>query len=82
MSKVEFIRRLKSGLRFKLSRKRIKEIVAEYEIYFDNNNTADEEDIVEQCGDVKLIIAEHLGADATPYLSVRIVLLETVYPTV
>ncbi len=75
MGKVEFLNRLKNGLRFRLPRGRIKEIIAEYERYFEQNKDMGEEEIVAACGDINLIIVEHLGADMVTHLPVRVLIL-------
>ncbi len=75
MTKKDFLSRLRSGLWFSLPKKRVNEIVAEYEQYFKQNIEEDETELVERCGDVKLIVREHIGGASASFISIRVLLL-------
>ncbi len=61
MKKSEFMKKLKSGLRFQLPRSEFKAVLKQYDKFFEENKHRPEEEVVAECGNIEMIISENLG---------------------
>ncbi len=75
MDKNKFLKQICRGLWLQVPRDRIDEVVAEYEKYFSENSESPEHEVVEWCGDVGLIVEEHLDGSSIGRLPLRVGLL-------
>ncbi len=76
MTKEKFISSLKRKLLFQVSKKESDEIIKRYEQYFSENAHLPEEELVEKCGDIELVLAESLNGRApSAHMFTRIIIL-------
>ncbi len=61
MTKNQFLNKLKIGLFLRLPYKQAKETITQYREFFEENKDRTEEELVAECGDIDLIIAENSG---------------------